>query len=74
MTIGIIAWICFNFCLLQMWKQDGLDLRLKPYGCLALGNEFGLIEVVPHAHTTSNINIVSLRHIITLWQVSRSGV
>ena len=46
-----------------MWKQDGLDLRLKPYGCLALGNEFGLIEVVPHAHTTSNINIVSIEYI-----------
>lgn len=57
-----------------MWKQDGLDLRLKPYGCLALGNEFGLIEVVPHAHTTSNINIVSSKYILTAWQVSRSDV
>jgi hypothetical protein len=25
---------------------------------MALGDNFGIIEVVPHANTTSNINIV----------------
>jgi len=40
----------------QLWKNEGLDLLLKPYGCIATGNEIGMIEVVLRADTTANIN------------------
>jgi len=39
-----------------VWKKDGLDLRMHPYGCIATGNEVGMIEVVLNADTTANIN------------------
>lgn len=41
----------------DLWKKEGLDLRLKPYHCMALGPDCGIIEVVKNASTTSNINI-----------------
>jgi hypothetical protein len=41
----------------DLWKRDGLDMRLKPYACMALGPDCGIIEVVKNASTTSNINI-----------------
>ncbi|KAG8142360.1 hypothetical protein E2320_006288 [Naja naja] len=28
-----------------LWKQEGLDLRMTPYGCLSTGDKMGLIEV-----------------------------
>ena len=40
----------------KLWKNQGLDLLLKPYGCIATGNEIGMIEVVLNADTTANIN------------------
>eukprot|EP01100_Stratorugosa_tubuloviscum_P003220 TRINITY_DN1767_c3_g1_i2.p1 TRINITY_DN1767_c3_g1~~TRINITY_DN1767_c3_g1_i2.p1 ORF type:complete len:297 (-),score=122.69 TRINITY_DN1767_c3_g1_i2:169-1059(-) len=40
----------------KVWKQEGLDLRLQPYGCIATGNMEGMIEVVLNAETTANIN------------------
>jgi hypothetical protein len=43
---------------LQLWKNQGLDLQLKPYGCIATGNEIGMIEVVLDSETCANINIV----------------
>ena len=33
-----------------------MDLLLKPYGCIATGDEIGMIEVVKNAETTANIN------------------
>lgn len=30
----------------KLWKNQGLDLLLKPYGCIATGNQMGMIEVV----------------------------
>jgi phosphatidylinositol-4,5-bisphosphate 3-kinase len=39
-----------------LWKNEGLDLLLKPYGCIATGDEIGMIEVVQNADTTANIN------------------
>jgi len=29
----------------KLWKEEGLDLRLNPYGCVATGDELGMIEV-----------------------------
>lgn len=43
----------------DLWKREGLDLRLKPYSCLALSPECGIIEIVKNSNTTSNINIES---------------
>jgi hypothetical protein len=39
----------------QIWMEDGLDLRLKPYGCTGTGNEVGMIEIVKNADTTARI-------------------
>ncbi|KAG7273822.1 hypothetical protein CRUP_011114 [Coryphaenoides rupestris] len=35
--------------------DEGLDLRMIPYGCLSTGNKMGLIEVVKNADTIANI-------------------
>lgn len=39
----------------RLWKEEGLDMQLVPYGCLATGPEMGLIEVVPNARTVMSI-------------------
>ena len=39
----------------NLWLQEGLDLHMIPYGCLATGFEEGLIEVVQQANTVCNI-------------------
>uniref|UniRef100_A0AAY4CDQ7 phosphatidylinositol-4,5-bisphosphate 3-kinase n=1 Tax=Denticeps clupeoides TaxID=299321 RepID=A0AAY4CDQ7_9TELE len=38
-----------------LWKREGLDLRMVPYGCLSTGNKTGLIEVVKNSDTIANI-------------------
>uniref|UniRef100_A0A8C5PFU7 Phosphatidylinositol 4,5-bisphosphate 3-kinase catalytic subunit delta isoform n=1 Tax=Leptobrachium leishanense TaxID=445787 RepID=A0A8C5PFU7_9ANUR len=38
-----------------LWKREGLDLRVTPYGCLSTGDKTGLIEVVMHSDTIANI-------------------
>ncbi|XP_044523653.1 phosphatidylinositol 4,5-bisphosphate 3-kinase catalytic subunit delta isoform [Gracilinanus agilis] len=40
-----------------LWKQEGLDLRMTPYGCLSTGDRTGLIEVVSHSDTIANIQL-----------------
>ncbi|KAK6472347.1 phosphatidylinositol 4,5-bisphosphate 3-kinase catalytic subunit delta isoform-like [Huso huso] len=40
-----------------LWKQEGLDLRMIPYGCLSTGNKTGLIEVVSNSDTIANIQL-----------------
>lgn len=40
----------------KLWKEEGLDLRLNPYGCVATGDELGMIEVVLNASTTASVN------------------
>lgn len=37
------------------WKQQGLDLYMTVYGCIATGHCEGVIEVVPHATTAARI-------------------
>ena len=39
----------------KVWENEGVPLRLEPYGCVATGPELGMIEVVRHANTVSNI-------------------
>ncbi|KAG2459649.1 PK3CD kinase, partial [Polypterus senegalus] len=40
-----------------LWKQEGLDLRMIPYGCLSTGYKTGLIEVVSDSDTIANIQL-----------------
>ncbi|XP_058017119.1 phosphatidylinositol 4,5-bisphosphate 3-kinase catalytic subunit delta isoform isoform X2 [Ahaetulla prasina] len=40
-----------------LWKQEGLDLRMTPYGCLSTGDKMGLIEVVRDSDTIANIQL-----------------
>ncbi|CAL8106071.1 unnamed protein product [Calicophoron daubneyi] len=39
----------------RIWKEEGMDMCLVPYGCLATGPEMGLIEVVRNARTVMSI-------------------
>ncbi|KAJ6656821.1 hypothetical protein lerEdw1_003152 [Lerista edwardsae] len=40
-----------------LWKKEGLDLRMTPYGCLSTGDKTGLIEVVMRSDTIANIQL-----------------
>jgi len=40
----------------RYWKNEGLDLRLRPYNCVATGDFTGMIEVVLNSATAANIN------------------
>ncbi|KAK6177652.1 hypothetical protein SNE40_015711 [Patella caerulea] len=39
----------------SIWKGEGLDLRMIPYGCMSTGKDVGLIEVVRNAKTITSI-------------------
>ncbi|XP_071445759.1 phosphatidylinositol 4,5-bisphosphate 3-kinase catalytic subunit delta isoform [Hetaerina americana] len=39
----------------KLWKNEGLDLRMNPYGCISTDHRLGMIEVVLHAETIANI-------------------
>jgi len=39
----------------KIWLRNGLDMRMKPYGCCSSGDEIGMIEVVTKSNTTANI-------------------
>uniref|UniRef100_A0A673IF36 phosphatidylinositol-4,5-bisphosphate 3-kinase n=1 Tax=Sinocyclocheilus rhinocerous TaxID=307959 RepID=A0A673IF36_9TELE len=39
----------------NIWQNQGLDLRMLPYGCLSIGDCVGLIEVVKNSHTIMQI-------------------
>lgn len=39
----------------SIWQNEGLDLRMMPYACLATGKHVGMIEVVRNAKTVMNI-------------------
>jgi phosphatidylinositol-4,5-bisphosphate 3-kinase len=45
---------------LQFWKKEGLNLELSPYGCIATGDEQGMIEVVLNSETMANITKVAI--------------
>ncbi|KAK7093438.1 phosphatidylinositol 4,5-bisphosphate 3-kinase catalytic subunit alpha isoform-like [Littorina saxatilis] len=39
----------------SLWKNEGLDMMMIPYGCLATGKDVGLIELVKKAKTITAI-------------------
>ncbi|KAJ8946954.1 hypothetical protein NQ314_008755 [Rhamnusium bicolor] len=39
----------------RLWKREGLDLRMNPYGCISLEHRVGMIEVILNAETIANI-------------------
>jgi hypothetical protein len=39
----------------KLWREDGLDLRLTPYRCLATWPMGGLVEIVRDSKTTADI-------------------
>eukprot|EP01012_Entosiphon_sulcatum_P032453 TRINITY_DN41276_c0_g1_i1.p1 TRINITY_DN41276_c0_g1~~TRINITY_DN41276_c0_g1_i1.p1 ORF type:complete len:1142 (-),score=193.21 TRINITY_DN41276_c0_g1_i1:27-3452(-) len=39
----------------SLWKSKGLDLHLRPYGCIATDDGVGMIEVVDKSNTVANI-------------------
>ena len=39
----------------QIWQEEGLDLRMIPYHCLATGKDVGMIEVVRNSQTIMEI-------------------
>ena len=40
-----------------MWQAHGLDLHIIPYGCIATGNQMGIIQVVQDAETVAKVEI-----------------
>jgi len=38
-----------------LWQENGLDLKLIPYGIIATGHEKGVIEVVQNAKTVAKV-------------------
>ncbi|XP_076048999.1 phosphatidylinositol 4,5-bisphosphate 3-kinase catalytic subunit delta isoform-like [Oratosquilla oratoria] len=41
----------------KIWKDNGLDLRMNPYGCMSTDDREGLIEVVLNAETIAKIQM-----------------
>jgi hypothetical protein len=39
----------------MLWKADGLNLCLSPYGCVCTGDELGMLEVVTNSMTLAGI-------------------
>ena len=41
---------------IDLWEKDKMfDLKMTPYGCVATGDEVGLIEIVKNANTVAGI-------------------
>jgi phosphatidylinositol-4,5-bisphosphate 3-kinase len=38
-----------------LWKREGLNLCLSPYGCVCTGDELGMLEVVTNSQTLAGI-------------------
>ncbi|XP_029643424.1 phosphatidylinositol 4,5-bisphosphate 3-kinase catalytic subunit beta isoform isoform X2 [Octopus sinensis] len=39
----------------SIWQEEGVDLKMNPYGCLCTGENTGMIEVVSNAETIASI-------------------
>ena len=46
--------------ILQLWEEEGLELHLIPYGCIATGPNGGFIEVVKNSKTIADVNNVCM--------------
>ena len=53
-----------SYLLLQLWEEDGLDLALIPYGCIATGPDSGFIEVVKNARTIAEVREIHAKYAI----------
>ena len=51
----------------NIWQQEGLDLRLLPYGCLSTGHRIGFIEIVRKSETIANIQKDKSSRALGLW-------
>ncbi len=51
---------------IQLWEEDGLDLALIPYGCIATGPDSGFIEVVKNARTIAEVGDNSIANSISV--------
>ena len=40
----------------RLWQSEGLDLKISSYGCIATGDEVGLLEIVMNSDTMANIS------------------
>ncbi|XP_069808018.1 phosphatidylinositol 4,5-bisphosphate 3-kinase catalytic subunit delta isoform-like [Dendropsophus ebraccatus] len=49
----------------RLWKEEGLDLRMTPYGCVSTEARTGLIEAVMPSETIANIHLMSGRGAMT---------
>lgn len=41
----------------DLWRDAGFNLQMWTYGCIATGHKVGMIEVVPNATTTADIQV-----------------
>ncbi|EDO42011.1 predicted protein [Nematostella vectensis] len=65
----------------RLWKKDGLDLEMIPYGCLSTGDHVGMIEVVTNSETIAKIQMKQMGAItgafnktcILDWLADRNG-
>ena len=39
----------------SIWKENGLNLELAPYACVATGDQIGFLEVVQHSTTLASV-------------------
>jgi hypothetical protein len=39
----------------KLWKQEGMDMCMSPYGCISTGDEIGMLEIVLNSATLANI-------------------
>lgn len=51
LTLQVIKIINF------IWRNEGFDLKMVPYSCLATGKQVGMIEVITNAETVMDIQI-----------------
>ncbi|CCI42710.1 unnamed protein product [Albugo candida] len=40
----------------EMWREEGLNLAMEPYGCVATSPVTGVLQVVPNSVTTAEIH------------------
>ncbi len=48
-------------------RRAGLDLYLRPYGCLPTGYECGIIEVMPHTRSRAALGELSDRGLLDIF-------
>jgi hypothetical protein len=39
----------------NIWRREGLDLKMIPYTCVSTGDEIGMLEIVTSSNTIANI-------------------